>query len=207
MSILTRLLYLFRSRTLDRELDEELSFHVEARIEQHIREGMNRTEAEAKANREFGNMARAKSAMREARVMKTSLAIAAAAVAALSIATGTWMWLRSAHSTLSDPAYFQVTDQDITPPAVVYERKPDYPEAAKQAKIQGTVLLQCIVQTSGVCDDVRITRPLDSMWLDQEATRALQQWRFRPGRRMGEPVPVQVNVEFSFTVRDMDRIP
>ena len=202
MSTLTRLLYLFRTRTLDRELDEELSFHVETRIEQHMREGMNRADAEAKANREFGSVARAKSAMREVRVMKTSVATAVAAVAALSIATGTWVWFQSAHSTPPDPAYFQITDQSITPPAVVYERKPDYPEAAKQAKIQGTVLLQCVVQTSGVCDDVRITRPLDSMWLDQEATRALQQWRFRPGTRMGKPVPVQVNVEFSFTVRE-----
>jgi TonB family protein len=201
VSILTRLLYLFRTRALDREFDEELSFHVESRIEQHIQEGMNRADAEAKANREFGSIARAKSAMREVRVMKTSVAIAAVAMAALSVATATRTWRRSSHSVPAEPAYFQITDQGVTPPAVVYERKPDYPEAAKQAKVQGTVLMQCVVQTSGVCDDVRVTKPLDSMWLDQEAIRALQQWRFRPGTRMGEPVPVQVNVEFRFTVR------
>src|SRR5687768_2320590 len=119
MSIQTRLLYLFRTRTLDRELDEELSFHLETRIEQHMREGMNRADAEAKANREFGSVARAKSAMREVRVMKTSVATAVAAVAALSVATGTWIWLQSAHSTPPEPAYFQVTDQGVTPPSVV----------------------------------------------------------------------------------------
>jgi TonB family protein len=132
--------------------------------------------------------------------MKTSVSIAVAAGVALSIAV-TWIWFRTDQSAAPTPVYYQTTDQGVSPPAVVYEQKPAYPEAAKQAKIQGTVLLQCIVQTSGACDDVRITQPLDAMWLNQEAIRALRQWRFRPGMRMGEPVPVQVNVKFSFRVR------
>jgi TonB family protein len=201
MSILTRFLNLFRTRALDREFDDELSFHIERRIERHIQEGMSRADSEAAANQELGSVARAKRAMREVRVMKTFAAIAVMAGIVLSIATAAWLWLRSNDAAPLAPTYFQITDQGVTPPAVVYERKPDYPEAAKQARIQGSVLMQCIVQTSGVCDDVRITKPLDSMWLDQEAITALRQWRFRPGMRMGQPVPVQVNVEFSFTVR------
>jgi protein TonB len=61
--------------------------------------------------------------------------------------------------------------------------------------------MECIVQTTGVCEDVQIARSLDPAWLDQEAIRAIRDWRFRPGTRMGEPVPVKVNVEFSFTIR------
>ena len=51
---------------------------------------------------------------------------------------------------------------------------------------------------------LRITRSLDSMFgLDEEAKKAVRQWRFRPGiqTRTGQPVPVQVLVELTFTLR------
>jgi TonB family protein len=202
MSILTRFLNLFRTRAMERDFDDELSFHMDRSVERHMQDGMNQADAEAAAGQELGSVTRAKRAMREVRVMKTSMSIAVAAGVALSLAAATWLWFRTGQSAPRAPAYYQTTDQGVTAPAVVYEQKPTYPEAAKQAKVQGTVLLQCIVQTSGVCDDVRITRPLDAMWLDEEAISALRLWRFRPGTRMGEPVPVQVNVEFRFTVRE-----
>ena len=37
--------------------------------------------------------------------------------------------------------------------------------------------------------------------LDQEAIKAARQWRFAPGTRMGQPVPVQVIIELEFTLR------
>ena len=37
--------------------------------------------------------------------------------------------------------------------------------------------------------------------LDRQAQRALRQWRFEPGLRQGEPVPVLVTVEMTFTLR------
>jgi outer membrane biosynthesis protein TonB len=46
-----------------------------------------------------------------------------------------------------------------------------------------------------------VIKSLDPMWLDPEAMKAIQEWRFTPGTRMGEPVPVMVNIEFSFAVR------
>lgn len=37
--------------------------------------------------------------------------------------------------------------------------------------------------------------------LDEEAVTAAKQWRFVPGRRLGEPVPVFVTLELSFVLR------
>jgi hypothetical protein len=34
-----------------------------------------------------------------------------------------------------------------------------------------------------------------------EAIKAAKQWRFSPGTRLGEPVPVVVSIELSFTLR------
>jgi TonB family protein len=49
---------------------------------------------------------------------------------------------------------------------------------------------------------VQVVRSLDSAFgLDQEAIKAARQWRFAPGTRLGEPVPVLVTIELTFTLR------
>ena len=87
---------------------------------------------------------------------------------------------------------------DHVPPVIVQEIQPDYPPEAMQAQIEGSVEIECIVETNGTCSNIQVVKSLDPMWLDQEAIMALQQWRFTPGKRMGEPVPVVVRIEFRF---------
>jgi protein TonB len=71
-----------------------------------------------------------------------------------------------------------------------------------RAKVQGVVLLECVVQTDGGVGNCSVQKSLDSSFgLDQEAIKAARQWRFRPGTRMGEPVPVLVTIELTFTLR------
>ena len=87
-------------------------------------------------------------------------------------------------------------------PQLVREVKPQYTADAMRAKIQGAVFLECVVLPDGTVGDVRVTRSLDSTFgLDQEAIRAAKQWRFRPGTRFGEPVPVLITIELTFTLR------
>jgi predicted permease len=59
----------FRSSTLDRTLDEELSFHIEARVDELVASGMSRNAAEALARRQFGNALRVREASRDIKVM------------------------------------------------------------------------------------------------------------------------------------------
>jgi protein TonB len=61
--------------------------------------------------------------------------------------------------------------------------------------------MECVVQTSGVCSDIQVAKSLDPRGLDQEAIRAVREWRFKPGTRKGEPVPVLVDIEIRFAVR------
>ena len=90
----------------------------------------------------------------------------------------------------------------VTLPLLVREVKPAYTSDAMRAKIQGTVLLQCVVRPDGSVSDIQVLRSLDpNFGLDQEAIKAARQWRFRPGMRMGEPVPVLVTIELTFTLR------
>ena len=60
----------------------------------------------------------------------------------------------------------------------------------------------CIVQPTGVCTDIHVLRSLDSSFgLDNEAIKSVRNWRFKPGTRLGQPVPVLVTIEVAFTLR------
>ena len=90
----------------------------------------------------------------------------------------------------------------VTNPRVLHEVKPQYTSDAMRAKIQGTVLLECIVRPDGSVGDVQVLRSLDPTFgLDQEAIKAAKQWRFSPGMHLGEAVPVIVTIELQFTLR------
>jgi TonB family protein len=90
----------------------------------------------------------------------------------------------------------------VTTPIALDQVKPQYTSEAMRARIQGTVWVECIVQTTGVCTDVHVVRSLDQTFgLDREAVKAAQQWRFKPGMRFGQPVPVLVTIELSFALR------
>jgi len=90
----------------------------------------------------------------------------------------------------------------ITLPTVLREVKPAYTADAMRAKVQGSVWLECIVMPDGSVGDVKVTRSLDPIFgLDQEAIKAAKLWRFRPGMRQGEPVPVIITIELTFTLR------
>jgi TonB family protein len=87
-------------------------------------------------------------------------------------------------------------------PVALREVKPQYTADAMRAKVQGTVLLECVVLPDGTVGPVEVVRSLDTTFgLDQEAIKAAKQWRFKPGTRFGEPVAVLVTIELTFTLR------
>ena len=89
----------------------------------------------------------------------------------------------------------------VSPPVPTYVPKPQYTADAMRARIQGTVWVECVVQTNGQCTDTHVIRSLDHAFgLDQEAIKAAKLFRFRPGMRLGEPVAVLVTIELSFTL-------
>jgi protein TonB len=90
----------------------------------------------------------------------------------------------------------------VTSPRLVREKKPDYTADAMRAKVQGSVLLQCIVLPDGTVGEVTVLRSLDQVFgLDEQAIKAARQWQFIPGQRFGEPVPVYITIELTFTLR------
>jgi protein TonB len=90
----------------------------------------------------------------------------------------------------------------VTSPVPLRRPPPAYTAEAMRARVQGVVVLNCVVRPDGTCTDIRITKSLDMAFgLDQQAIASAREWRFRPGTRMGQPVPVRVTLEIGFTIR------
>ena len=91
----------------------------------------------------------------------------------------------------------------LTPPRLLKDVKPNYTAEAMRARIQGVVRLECVVELDGTVGAIRVVKSLDpDLGLDNEALRAVKQWRFVPGMKDGSPVRVLVVAEMSFTLRD-----
>jgi TonB family protein len=89
----------------------------------------------------------------------------------------------------------------VTAPVLLYKTQPDYTEEARKAKYQGTVLLYIEVDPSGKATNIRVQRSL-GLGLDEKAIEAVKQWKFKPGYRDGNPVPVSATIEVNFRLLD-----
>ena len=87
----------------------------------------------------------------------------------------------------------------LTMPVPVYTPDPNYSEDARKARFQGVVTLQTVVRADGSVDVLSVLRS-PGYGLDQEAVKTVKQWRFKPGKRNGQPVDIQLSIEVNFRI-------
>lgn len=97
----------------------------------------------------------------------------------------------------SQPLKLYQVGKGVTAPKIIFHADPEYAEAARLAKSQGTTLLSIVIGADGAVHKVRIRRPL-GMGLDEKAIAAVKTWQFQPATKDGDPVTVQVDVEVNF---------
>jgi hypothetical protein len=87
------------------------------------------------------------------------------------------------------------------PPLTIIRRvEPVYTEDARQARIQGTLVMQAVIHEDGSLSITGFSRTL-GYGLDESAQLALEQWRFGPSMLGGFPVAVFLNIEVNFNLR------
>ena len=81
---------------------------------------------------------------------------------------------------------------------LIYQVQPQYPALARQARVQGTVVLRAVISRDGKIDNLQVIsgHPL----LVKSAEDAVQQWRYRPYYLNNEPVEVETQVTVNFTL-------
>jgi len=97
----------------------------------------------------------------------------------------------------SDERVYSVKEGEVSSPQAIYSPEPEFAEEARIAKFQGTATVSAVVDPSGAAKDIQIVSPL-GLGLDERAVEAIRTWKFKPGMKDGEPVPVQIAVEVSF---------
>lgn len=89
---------------------------------------------------------------------------------------------------------------EVLAPVKLSGPPPAYTELARRARIQGTVVLDAVIDREGDVTDVQVVEPLP-MGLTESAVEALYQWHFRPGTLHGEAVPVRFLLRVEFGIQ------
>jgi TonB family protein len=84
-----------------------------------------------------------------------------------------------------------------TPVEILYKPKPDYTDEARKMKLEGEVLVRILFTASGEVRVIEVVRGLGH-GLDDSATRAAQQIKFKPAQRDGQPVDSTATVHIVF---------
>jgi TonB family protein len=92
-----------------------------------------------------------------------------------------------------------LTDFD-SPPRVRKQVKPEYPREAFEARIQGTVLVEALIDEKGHIAKARVIQSVPG--LDEAALDVARKWRFQPAMKNGKPVATIIHMPVSFRIGD-----
>jgi TonB family protein len=92
---------------------------------------------------------------------------------------------------------YSVKDEGVSAPRLLHKVEPMYTQQARDAKLEGRVILMVTITAKGNPSDVTVTQSLEP-GLDANAVDAVRQWLFEPGKLKGKPVAVRATIEVNF---------
>ena len=92
----------------------------------------------------------------------------------------------------------RMADLPVAPTKIV-DARPIYPDVARSARVEGTIVIEAILDTAGRVTQARIVKSVPL--LDQAALNAVRQWRYTPSTYAGHPVAVLMTVTIRFTLQ------
>jgi len=87
------------------------------------------------------------------------------------------------------------------PPRTRSQTPPVYPTEARQLGLKGEVLVDFIVDESGRVKTARVVQSTDRQF-EEPTLRAVQHWRFQPGKKNGRPVSFRMVAPVVFSLSD-----
>ena len=88
--------------------------------------------------------------------------------------------------------------QGVAQGLLIHQVKPNYPALARQARIQGQVVLQATIAKDGTIQNLHMIQ--GHPMLAPAAIDAVKQWRYKPYFLNGEPVEVETQITVNFTL-------
>jgi TonB family protein len=136
------------------------------------------------------------SIVEEVSVKKSRLIVSFAGIALCVVAAGT-LAIRTFPLQAQDRHIHDVSEPGVSAPKVIYKVDPNYTQEARDAKIEGTVVVDLEVYPDGKAHNLKVKRTLDP-GLDQRALDAISAWRFQPATKNGKPIAVKATIEINF---------
>ena len=88
---------------------------------------------------------------------------------------------------------------NLKPPKLVYSEEPTYPVIAKQAQVQGIVIIDAIIDEQGNVVQAHVVSGPGLLMM--AALQAVRSWKYEPTRLNGEPISVEMHVEVHFVLQ------
>ncbi len=88
---------------------------------------------------------------------------------------------------------------DVQPRLKRY-RPPLYPPRAKGQRIEGKVVVRCVVSAGGKVNEAKIIKAKPAGYFERAALKAVKNWTFVPAILNGKKVSVYVDIPLSFTL-------
>ena len=88
--------------------------------------------------------------------------------------------------------------QGVSQGLLVHKVQPQYPPLARQARIQGVVVLQALIGKDGNIQNLHVVsgHPM----LTNSALEAVKEWKYKPYYLNGEPVEVETTINVNFSL-------
>jgi len=80
----------------------------------------------------------------------------------------------------------------------LHNPKPQYPPIARRMRLEGTVIIHVLVNSTGKPEVVSLGKSSGAAVLDQAALNAVQNWSFLPARQGNKTVPAWIDVPIHF---------
>lgn len=89
---------------------------------------------------------------------------------------------------------------EVAPPRIIHRVDPPYPPIMIRVGKDATVVVRCVIDRNGRVRDAEVIRK-DLQPFNEAVLRAVQQWRFTPGRLGERTVDTYMNLTVTFSVR------
>jgi TonB family protein len=88
----------------------------------------------------------------------------------------------------------------VTSPTLLKKNEPTYSPEAQTLQTTGVVHLSVVIETDGTPSSAQLIEGI-GFGLDEQAAKAVKEWRFNPGSSDGKSVRVRARVDVEFKLQ------
>jgi TonB family protein len=137
------------------------------------------------------------------RLVIRRIVVVAVCIMAIAALVGWWRWQQGWNELEAQIAATETAAMprlqvpaDVMQQRIIHQVVPDYPEDARRAGLQGTVVLDAVVSAEGKVTQVKVVSGPEELAL--AASDAVRWWRYEPYLVNGQPATVETSVAVDF---------